>query len=181
MNIKPRKIDQEMERAITMVVHCVNKKCRNPKPLILHSIRVGLKLCELKQAKEVVIAGILHDLVEDTNCTLKVIENEFGKTVARLVASFTQEKVDDYKERWCILMNKIIKAGKAAMLVKLVDIYENLDYIPSIRKKDRKTLIAVYWKHNFGMNCLKPYLGHLKIFRDCRNDYRKVFKKMGIK
>lgn len=180
MKTKPKKTDQEIERAITMLVCCVNQKCRNQKPLILHSIRVGLKLYELSQPQEVIIAGILHDLVEDTDCTIKEINKEFGSRVANLVASVSQEKIRDYKERWRVLMEKIKKVGKPAMILKLIDIYENLNYIPLVIVRNQKELEAIYWKHNFAMEQLKPYLGRLKTFRDCRNGYRKIFKKLKI-
>ena len=74
MQIHPRKIDQQMEKAITMLAHCVNEECRNEKPLILHGIRIGFKLAELEEPEEVVVAGILHDVVEDTNCKIEEIE-----------------------------------------------------------------------------------------------------------
>lgn len=178
MKINPRKTDKEIEKAITMLVNCVDKKCHNPKPLILHSIRVGLKLRDLKQPQESVIAGILHDLIEDTDCTIKDIRKEFGSKIANIILSVSQEKIGDYKKRWHILMEKIKKAGKPTMMLKLIDIYENLDYIPLV--KNRKELKEIYWKHNFAMEQLNPYLGHLKIFQDCRNGYREVFKKLKI-
>jgi len=162
-----------------MLTDCISKGCRNPKPIILHSIRVGLKLFELRQPKEVVLAGILHDLVEDTDCTIGQIKKTFGAKVAKLVTAVTQEKVADYKKRWHILMEKIKKVGKPAMILKLVDMNENLAYILLV--KNRKELEAIRWKHNFAMSQLKPYLGHLKIFQECKNGYKETFKKLGIK
>lgn len=178
MNVTPPKQDTEMEKAISMVVDCVRKNCRNPKPLILHSIRVGLKLVELKQPKETIIAGILHDLVEDTNLTVNQVKKEFGPRVAKLVSALSQEKIGDYQKRWHVLMAKIRKAGKPAMMIKLIDIHDNLVYLPLI--KSPQDLKEIHWKHNFAMGELKPYLGRLKIFRDCRCDYHAIFKKLGI-
>jgi len=179
MKINPKKTDQEIEKAITMLVCCVNKKCRNPKPIILHSVRVALKLIELKQPQEVIIAGILHDLIEDTDCKIQDIKKKFGLKVANIILNISQEKIGDYKKRWKILMEKIEKAGKSAMILKLVDMYENLNYIPLV--KSRKELKTIYWKHNFGMNKLEPYLKRNKLFQECRDGYRKIFKKFGIR
>ncbi len=176
MKIRQREIDKEMERAIIMLVDCVKKKCRNEKPVILHSLRVGFKLFEMGQPKEVVIAGLLHDLVEDTNCTLRQIKDVFGDRVAILVSAVTQVKEKDYKKRWLILMKKIEKAGKAAMLLKLIDVGENVLYVPFIKEKEE--IQAVYWKHNFVMKWLKPYFGTRKIYREYRDAYQKVFKKL---
>lgn len=168
-----------MEKAIIMLADCVRKNCRNPKPLILHSIRVGLKLLELRQPKEVVIAGILHDLIEDTDCTIGQIRKTFGVKVARLVSSVTQEKLKDYKKRWYILMEKIKKEGKSAMILKLVDMNENLVYIPLM--KDREELKKIQWKNNFAMSQLKPHIGNLGVFRECGNAYKRTFRNLGVK
>jgi len=168
-----------MEKAIALVADSVREKCRNKKPLILHSIRVGLKLLELKQPRELVVAGILHDLIEDTDCTINQIRKAFGVRVARLVSAVTQAKIVDYQKRWRILMDKIKKTGKAAMILKLVDINENLTYLSLV--KDKEELKKIYWKHNFAMGQLKPYLGNLKIFQECRNGYKRSFKKAGLK
>ncbi len=68
-----------------------------------------------------VIAGVLHDFIEDTDCTAGQIEQEFGKRVADLVLALTQEGIEDYKERWNVLLDKIKKIGQDAMIIKVVD------------------------------------------------------------
>lgn len=99
MNIKPPKEQIKIEKAIIMLVYCVIRKCRNPKPVILHSLRVGLKLQELNQSKEVVIAGILHDLIEDTNCKISQIKKKFGSKVAKLVSACSLPNIKNDKTR----------------------------------------------------------------------------------
>lgn len=72
----------KIEEAIKFASREIEKNCRNQKPLLLHSVIVATKLMELKASYEAVVAGALHDLVEDTNCTLKDIEKRFGAEVA---------------------------------------------------------------------------------------------------
>lgn len=60
MTYSPR-VQKEIEAAIVFMVQKIKEKCYNEKPLILHSIRVGMRLMELGASKEVVIAGVLHD------------------------------------------------------------------------------------------------------------------------
>ncbi|NQV00155.1 MAG: HD domain-containing protein [Parcubacteria group bacterium] len=163
--IKASQKDIDIERAITKTVDCINKKNRNSKPLILHSLRVGMKLFELDQPKEVIIAGFLHDLAEDTNCTIEDIKKEFGSNVALLVSALTQEKITDYKERWHVLMEKIKKAGKGAMVIKIVDINDNLIYFPP-PLKDKQFVKEIIWKQNFTIESLKPYLSDEKFFKE---------------
>lgn len=178
MEITPSKKQREVEKAIMMLVDCVRENCRNKKPLLLHSVRVGLKLLELNQPSSVVSAGILHDLLEDTNCTLEQIEKEFGKKVAGLVMALSQEKIKDYKKRWHILLKKIKKAGKQAMLIKVIDIQDNAKFLPLV--KDKKILNQIYWKHNFAMSQMEPYIGNLEIFKQCRQDYLKTFRQLVV-
>ena len=56
-------------------------------PYITHPVAVGMILANAGCPDELIIAGILHDTVEDTEVTLEQIETEFGKAVADIVAS----------------------------------------------------------------------------------------------
>lgn len=170
MRVKFPQKEREMEEAITMLVNCVSKHCRNPKPLILHSIKTGLELFRLNQSKEIIIAGVLHDLIEDTNCKIGLIKNSFGEDVADLVSALTQEKIKDYKKRWHILIDKIKKAGRGAMLIKLVDVYDNLTYLPLI--KSPQVLKIHLWKYQLVRDSFRPFLGKLKAFREFEKRYK---------
>lgn len=61
-------------------------------PYFTHSITVAQMLSELKLEGEVIVAGLLHDVPEDTSVTLKEIEQEFGPTVSKLVDGVTKLK-----------------------------------------------------------------------------------------
>lgn len=56
-------------------------------PYILHPLEVAQILSTMTDDQEIITAGILHDIVEDTDGTLSEIEKRFGKRVAELVAS----------------------------------------------------------------------------------------------
>lgn len=167
--MKSSQKDMNIEKAIKMVVDCVNKKNRNPKPLILHSLRVGIKLFELNQSEEVIIAGMLHDLVEDTDCRINEIQKEFGGKVSNLVLALTQNNIKDRKKRWSVLLDKIKKAGRGAMLIKIVDNNDNLVYcFPFFKGKKMKE--ETLWKYHFTIKSFKPYFNDNKIFKEyCKN------------
>ena len=61
-------------------------------PYILHPLEVSQILSTMTDDEEVITAGILHDIVEDTDGTLAEIEKRFGERVAELVASESEEK-----------------------------------------------------------------------------------------
>lgn len=61
------------------------RKSDKEKPMIIHPINVGNILEEYGFDENVVAAGYLHDVVEDTKYTIEDIENFFGKDIASLV------------------------------------------------------------------------------------------------
>ena len=71
-------------------------------PYILHPIEVSQILSTMTHDEEVITAGILHDIVEDTDGTLAEIEKRFGRRVAELVDSESEDKKTggDRHETW---------------------------------------------------------------------------------
>jgi GTP pyrophosphokinase len=67
-----------------------NQKRASGEPYITHCVAVAAILAELKVPPAVVIAGLLHDTVEDTFVTLKDIEQNFGEEIAKLVDGVTK-------------------------------------------------------------------------------------------
>lgn len=71
----------------------------NGSPYIIHPTAVGKTLEEAGFSDEVVAAGYLHDVVEDTNTTIREIEENFGPKVAYLVRSHTEDKTKSWEQR----------------------------------------------------------------------------------
>ena len=71
-------------------------------PYILHPLEVAQILSTMTDDEDVITAGILHDIVEDTDGTLSEIEKRFGKRVAELVDSESENKYpgQDPRETW---------------------------------------------------------------------------------
>jgi len=61
-------------------------------PYILHPMEAAVIVGTMTSDQEVISAAVLHDVVEDTGITLAEIEMEFGKRVAELVATETEDK-----------------------------------------------------------------------------------------
>jgi len=164
-------IQKEIERAIIFMIQKIQERCYNEKPLILHSIKVGLRLLEQNKEKEVVIAGFLHDLIEDTDCKIKEIKEEFGEKVAMLVTACTFDRnIKDYKKRWQKLITNIRQTGRDALIIKLVDQMENLPYYMLISDEEKKK--EVMWKHKFFIEECRDDLKNLPIFKE----YEKMIK-----
>ena len=69
-------------------------------PYIIHPILVMQKLIENNCNKETIVAGILHDVVEDTPCSLEEIVTNFGNRVGELVGIASEpEEMSSWQER----------------------------------------------------------------------------------
>jgi len=66
------------------------QKRQSGEPYINHCLSVASILADLRVPPEVVVAGLLHDTVEDTTVTLDDIREDFGDTVANLVNGVTK-------------------------------------------------------------------------------------------
>lgn len=63
---------------------------KSGEPYIIHPVEVALLLAGLKMDGETVMAGLLHDTVEDTDLTFELIEGMFGKVVRSIVEGETK-------------------------------------------------------------------------------------------
>jgi (p)ppGpp synthase/HD superfamily hydrolase len=68
-------------------------------PYIAHPVHVSLILIRHGFGEDLAIAGLLHDVVEDTDVPLQRIAAEFGDEVARLVEMVSETKTADGAER----------------------------------------------------------------------------------
>ncbi len=86
-----------LEEAIiyATVLHQGKVRKFNGIPYILHPMEVAQILSTMTDDAEIITAGILHDVVEDTDGTLEEIEKRFGKRVALLVSSESEPKYPD--------------------------------------------------------------------------------------
>jgi len=87
-----------------------------------HPIAVGRVLANDGQPPRLVVAGILHDVLEDTDATATELEDAFGAETARLVVALTQDpSIEKYQKRKAALRTQIVAAGPEAAAVSLAD------------------------------------------------------------
>jgi guanosine-3',5'-bis(diphosphate) 3'-pyrophosphohydrolase len=139
MNINKYKkeIDQELETAVVFLVDNFTKSGHNSKPVIFHSIKVAMYLYDLDYGKEMVIAGLLHDVVEDTDITISDVNEKFGEKVARMVDGLSfksgiESKVEQYKE----MFERTKEGGKDLLLIKCADVFQNSFFVGMNLSKD---------------------------------------------
>ncbi len=88
---------KKLEEAIiyATIMHQGKVRKMGEVPYILHPLEVSHILSTMTDDEDVITAGILHDIVEDTDGTLAEIEKRFGKRVAELVDSESENKYPD--------------------------------------------------------------------------------------
>jgi (p)ppGpp synthase/HD superfamily hydrolase len=117
------------QKAIIFLSNRIEGSGNNPKPVVMHSIQVGSKLVELGMEDDVVFAGFLHDLIEDSATTEYDIAIEFGDGVAKLVKALTfDESITDQDERYQENFQRCLAAGEGAMVIRAVDLLMNSSF-----------------------------------------------------
>lgn len=102
------------------------------KPTLFHGLRVGVYLYENKYSEDVVIAGVLHDVLEDTNLTPEEIREIFGDVVLRLVTASTKDDaIKDSLEKTNELIKRCVESGEDALIVKSADILDSFKWYSS--------------------------------------------------
>ena len=92
------KIDKAIEKAV--ILHR-NQERLTPEriPYIAHIFSVYIQLSRYTKDEDVLIAGVLHDAVEDTDYSLDELEKDFGISVRHMVAGVTEPKFDVYGKK----------------------------------------------------------------------------------
>ena len=106
--------------------HIKQKRKSIPWPYIVHIYDVTQILIENGASKESIIAGVLHDTVEDTDTTIEEIAKMFGRNVAYLVDMVSENKEIEYIERKKRQAIRIGGAGKDVKMIKCADLCSNL-------------------------------------------------------
>ena len=112
-------------------------------PYVIHPISVAKILIEYDCSLELIVAGLLHDTVEDTSIILTDIRKAFGEKVAELVESTSEpNKSDTWENR---KRHTIGQLKTAPMDVLILSCADKLDNIRSI-KEDYERFGESVWK-----------------------------------
>lgn len=123
------------------------QKRKSENPYIIHPVHVALILAQLKQGSATVIAGLLHDTVEDTPLVTKDIKTKFGEDICQLVEGVTKlgkirfdskesEQAENYRKMFLAMANDV-----RVVIIKLADRLHNMRTI-SFLPKEKQARIA---------------------------------------
>ena len=118
-------------------------------PFITHPLEVAKILTSIKLDADSIVAGLLHDTLEDTNLNIEEINKNFGNQIVELVDGLT--KINKYSlkvnnQKFGENYKKLILATTKdlrVILVKLADRLHNMRTIQFIKDANKKTKIAL--------------------------------------
>ena len=170
-----------------------NQFRRSGEPYIMHPVAVAMILFKIGMDNECIIAALLHDVVEDTSCSLDYIKREFGDEVALLVDGVTkltqvplstrEEVQAENVRKMFIAMNQDVRV----VIIKLADRLHNmrtLQHMPphKQREKSLETLeIYAPIAHRLGIRAFKEELEDLAVLYLDPVAYKEIESSIALK
>lgn len=165
-----------------------NQKRKDGSPYITHPQSVAYILVKFGFDYETACAALLHDVVEDTSCTLEDIKENFGNTIADIVDGVTKMKGSDFnslQEEKIATHKKILDSitkDARIIAVKLADRLHNmytLDYLKKEKQKEiaRETLdFYVNLARILGVYQIKDELQDLCLYTLKQDEFKRMFE-----
>ncbi|GAA0419876.1 MAG: HD domain-containing protein [Bacillota bacterium] len=134
---------RQKAKAFATKAHDGQRRKSSNDPYITHPIRVAARLAAAGFRDELISAGYLHDVAEDTSYTIKDIKEQFGDSIAHLVAANTENKSLSWQERKQHTIDNLKSAEKE---IKYLIIADKLDNLLSL-EQDLRGQGAIVWDH----------------------------------
>ncbi len=169
------------------------QKRESGEPYITHPLAVAYILLELGMDTDTVCAALLHDVVEDTDCTLEELQKRFGPDVAMLVNGVTKlKKVATFTkdEQKAENIRKILLAMSEdirVIIIKLADRLHNMRTLNFCRDEKRRVIahetmnIYAPIAHRLGIRSIKDELEDLSFYYLDPYAYEEIDRQMELR
>lgn len=116
------KIQKAIKYLYKMLAHAGDRH----KPELVHSLHVGFRLMDYGYGIDVVIAGFLHDILEEGRKD-KNLARLFGKKVHKIVLANTKDySIKNWEKQYPDVISRVATCGRDALVVRATDILDNL-------------------------------------------------------
>ena len=136
----------EIERALFFLSNALQDSGHNTKPVLLHSIQVAEMLWERGFPQDVVIAAVLHDVVEDTDITIDDVEQSFGHQVAVYVDALTVSDTQDIISLLLARLSLVARLYQSAQQTSF-RIVTTITWLRLICKSDSVISLYILWSY----------------------------------
>ena len=163
-------------------------------PYVIHPILVSVFVAYLGGDEDMIIAGLLHDVIEDTCCSFEEVSSTFNEEVARLVEGLTKimeirhlelipSTSNDKIISSALTFRKILLASVVdirVLVVKLCDRLHNmltldaLSYAKQKRISEETVVVYAPIAHRLGMSSIKNLLEDLSFRYILSNEYKRI-------
>jgi (p)ppGpp synthase/HD superfamily hydrolase len=106
-----------------------------------HPLEVAYMISDYKLKTDIIVASILHDIIEDTEVTAGMIFDNFGQRIAEMVDRLTRDRPDGTKlsvEE--ILENAYKHKDKEVLLIKFIDRLHNMETLDSMSDSKKQKI-----------------------------------------
>jgi len=118
-----------------------DQKRKSGEPYYSHPLEVAYMISEHNLKTDVIIASILHDIIEDTEVTVGMIFDNFGQRIAQMVDKLTRDRPDGSKlSVQEVINNAYYKKDNEVLLIKLFDRLHNVQTIGSMSTEKTKKI-----------------------------------------
>ena len=116
---------------------------KSGEPFYIHPLEVAYIISDYNLKTDVIAASILHDTVEDTEVTIKIILENFGPRIAEVVDRLTRDRPDGSKLSIKELLNNAYELrDQEVLLIKLIDRLHNIRTIKSMSAQKIEKIVA---------------------------------------
>ncbi len=189
--------DEKIEKALNFCIfYHEGQHRKSGEDYAVHPILVSYIVAYFGGDKEMIIASLLHDVVEDTECSIEQIKNEFSESVANLVEGLT--KIVEIRDENLLPSSSQERLAKSALsfrkmlvasildvrvlVIKLCDRLHNMLTINALSEEKRKRIseetLVVYAPiaHRLGISTIKNILEDISFSVVLPKEYSKIDK-----
>ncbi len=112
---------------LALRVHATQTRKTDGSPYVIHPIMVAHLLTQHSASEEVIVAALLHDVLEDTAVTPDEVKAVGGEGVLQIVEAVSENKDLSWEERKEAYVHTVVHGGESVWLVSVADKIHNAE------------------------------------------------------